>query len=219
MNQSPRIPIIVVLTRIKIVPTYLGSSQESQVMTYVNLSSPPNIIVYIIQRKLFLIFVKLSLNGKDLLCFPGPASRTRTYARRSYPSCFGALVAIIIAKGKLQPNVPSDTPISIISKDKLYTEPNNPSLLFNAEGVAIFDLLNFLRIHGCCSISSWSRTSLSLVFRGGVHTPIDVGRSFHNFISLGGGVSPCILSLCSRFWYFSDKHRVKDEASPFGPYS
>jgi hypothetical protein len=121
MNQSPRIPIIVVLTRIKIVP----SSQESQVMTYVNLSSPPNIIVYIIQRKLFLIFVKLSLNGKDLLCLPGPASRTRTYARRSYPSCFGALVAKIIAKGKLQPNVPSDTPISIILKDKLYTEPNN----------------------------------------------------------------------------------------------
>src|ERR1700684_1016059 len=78
-----------------------------------------------LQRKLVLIFVKLSLNGKEVLCLPGAVSRTRTYARRSYPSCFGALVAIIIAKGKLQPNVPSDTPISIIPEDKLYREPNN----------------------------------------------------------------------------------------------
>ena len=139
-----------------------------------------------IQRKLFLIFVKLGLNGKEVLCLPGAASRTRTYARRSYPSCFGALVAKIIAKGKLQPNVPSDTPISIISKDKLYTEANlYPSLHFNAEGVAIFGLLNFLRIHGYCAFQvDPVPASVSFSGEGFVLQLRQVGP-FTIFISLG----------------------------------
>ena len=185
-------------------------------VSHLRINSFPRIflgIIDLLQRKLFLIFVKLGLNGKEVLCLPGAASRTRTYARRSYPSCFGALVAIIIAKGKLQPNVPSDTPISIISKKKpiIYRIESISFPSFNAEGVAISDLLSFLRIHGYCAFQV-DPVPASVSFSGeGFVLQLRQAGPFTIFISLGGcpHVNWNILSLYSRFWYFSDKHKVR----------